>query len=107
MPQRLRLLKVGKEGYTVGTGLRVLTGQYKTNQVTITHEQLVAILTGLLDTGEITAIAGDAVNAEALADAARHARRQLAGVAWTLKVCSWDNTFKAIDHDGNPFHQSD
>lgn len=104
MPQRLRLLKVGPEGYTVGTG-----ESRKANQVTISHEALVAVLAGLADPkfALTNAIAGDTINANALADAANFAKRQTAGVAWALGVCSWDNQFKAIPRDGNPFHQSD
>src|SRR4051812_30467399 len=94
-PKRLRLLKVTKAGYLVGSGGRQST------EVLIPHEALVAVLTGLLEEKARQAEAvptsrDDPVALSALIDACRYARRLVQGVAWRLGLCSWDRSHRAI-----------
>lgn len=107
MPKRLRLLKITAEGYLVGSGKT-----RKNTHILIPHEAIVAVLTGLKDSETVAETMEnfeDITHVDILAvqDAANFARRQLAGIAWRLGVCSWDNSFRAISHDALPFHASD
>jgi len=101
MPKRLRLLKVSKDGYLVGTG-----EVRQSTHILIPHEALVAVLTGLVDDearqAEAVAFPGGFVHEPdiyPIKDAANYFRQAAEGIAWKLGVCSWNKDHRAIDHN--------
>jgi hypothetical protein len=89
-PKRLRLLRVTKSGYLVGSGeIR------KNTHVLIPHEALIAILTGLHEDKDRQA-EGLASDHDAVTNSANYFRQQAEGIAWRLGVCSFDKDHRAV-----------
>lgn len=101
-PKKLKLLKIDKTGYVVD-GLA--------GEVRVTHEALVAILTGLSSGEHDEALLSFATQPHdfrpIIRDSARLMRRQAAGLAWLLGSCSWDSCWQAVPHNKVIFHYSE